>query len=295
MPFFENEKLLFIHIPKTGGTSIEKYFQFRAKQPLGFDNLYYSYYEKSIQSDLDKYRKLWKHKLHRMRIESDKNKFDELSIINRKKKKQNDDSSVDSNNVTLRETIPEFILFRKMRLSRDLGHSLQHLTWSELQENKDILWEKPEHKKIVSNDPYERNEYEIITVVRNPYDRIISELLFLKILNNDTLKKPKIVFEYLKKFLEQYDSFDNHKIPQYLFLIDSLGNMIPNLIILHTETLTQDMRNIGYVDFNHYYQVSKIKTQPGVTKYSNSLNRESMNLINKYYKRDFELFGYDFL
>ena len=114
-------------------------------------------------------------------------------------------------------------------------------------------------------------------------------------MNNDTLKKPKKVFEYLKKFLEQYDSFDNHKIPQYLFLIDSLGNMIPNLIILHTETLTQDMRNIGYVDFNHYYQVSKIKTQPGVTKYSNSLNRESIDLINKYYKRDFELFGYDFL
>ena len=169
------------------------------------------------------------------------------------------------------------------------------MTWSELQEHKEILWEDPEFRKIVSSDCYTRNDCEIITIVRNPYDRIISELLFRKILNQETLLKPKVVYEKIKSFLEKFDSFDNHKIPQYLFLIDNMGNIIENVIILHNETLTEDMHKLGFVDFNHHFQVSKCKIQRGITKYSNYLNEDAIKLINRYYKRDFELFGYDFL
>ena len=71
--------------------------------------------------------------------------------------------------------------------------------------------------------------------------------------------------------------------------------MIENITILHTETLTQDMHRIGYVDFDHHFQVSKCRISNGKTKYSNILNGDAINLINTYYKRDFELFNYDFL
>ena len=71
--------------------------------------------------------------------------------------------------------------------------------------------------------------------------------------------------------------------------------MIENITILHTETLDEDMKRIGYNDFNHHFQVSKCKIQRGITKYSNYLNEDAIKLINRYYKRDFELFGYDMI
>lgn len=42
MPYFENENInvLFIHIPKTGGTSLEHYFSSKFKIPLNNKSLY---------------------------------------------------------------------------------------------------------------------------------------------------------------------------------------------------------------------------------------------------------------
>ena len=91
------------------------------------------------------------------------------------------------------------------------------------------------------------------------------------------------------------DLFDNHKLPQYLFLIDESGDLIQNLIVLRTETLTQEMQKLGYVDFNHNFQVSNCRFPHGKTKYSKALNQESIKMINEYYKRDFELFDYKYL
>ena len=74
-----------------------------------------------------------------------------------------------------------------------------------------------------------------------------------------------------------------------------MGDIAQNITILHNETLTEDMHKLGFIDFNHHFQVSKCRIQRGVTKYSNCLNKDSINLINTYYKRDFELFGYNYL
>lgn len=286
MPFFEKNKLLLIHIPKTGGTSIEKYFSKKFNIRLGPNELYFSYYENTIANELSKYRKIWKDILQQQ-----KKLQNNLSI-----KRVSSFTSIDSLDNNNRETIPQFKLFKKIRLAKELRHSLQHLTWSEIQINKEILWDNTEHHIITSNDPYERNEYEILTVVRNPYDRIISELLFRGIINNETIDRPKTVYNKLKKFLEKHeDIFDNHKLPQYLYLINDIGQILENVTILHTETLTEDMKCIGYSDFDHYYQVSKCKVKTGNTKYSSYLNRSAIELINNYYKRDFELFNYDML
>jgi hypothetical protein len=280
MPYFKRENLLFIHIPKTGGTSIEKYFANRLNLKLGPEQHYLSYYPKTIDQEITKMRKSLK------RVISNNKSKQMLSINNINK------FNID---IECRENTQEFKHLQKARLSKEIGHSLQHLTWNEICINKDILWDTVKEKRITSHNPYDRNEYEILTIVRNPYDRIISELLFRKLITNQTIVNKEIVNIKIRYFLNNDDTYDNHKIPQYNFLIDEQGRIIENITILKTETLTQDMKRIGYSDFDHYYQTSKCKVIEGATKYINSFNSESIQIVNEYYKKDFEIFGYTML
>ena len=81
---------------------------------------------------------------------------------------------------------------------------------------------------------------------------------------------------------------DNHNVPQYKFIIDKNKNIIPDLHILHTETLTTDMKNLGFDDFNVFENAN-----PNKLNYYKYLNNDSIQLINQFYDKDFSLFGYE--
>ena len=170
--------------------------------------------------------------------------------------------------------LSEYIQLQKILLVKQLQHSLHHFTWNEIREHKQILFSDKEDRLVAHKDPHTRVNYDIITVVRNPYDRIISELLFIKLLDN---------------------IYDNHKLPQHEFISNETNELLQNVTILHTESLTQDMVALGYTDFNLHLQTSKYKIASKKTKYSSVLNTKSIQLINTYYKRDFEIFGYELL
>lgn len=90
----------------------------------------------------------------------------------------------------------------------------------------------------------------------------------------------------LPKYLVS-DKYDNHNIPQYKYITNDKGEIIQNIHILKTESLTNEMKNLGYIDFDVYTQVNTNKVN-----YYNYLNNESLEIINKFYHLDFILFNY---
>jgi hypothetical protein len=211
MPYFKNDdiNLLFIHIPKTGGTSVEKYFSKKYNIPLNKKSLYVI--------DPDKFKKT-----HNLNINS----------------------------------------------------SLQH-----------IIYEKIiKYKKYFKIDT---NEMKILSIVRNPYDRIISDLFHYKYIDLKSSKKE--VFEAIKNHI--INNKDNHAIPQFLFVTDENRKLIDNIQILRTESLNDDMYKLGYTDFNNHDNKRADKKDSKIN-YKKFLNKLSIRLINNYYHNDFVLFNY---
>ena len=220
MPYFNNHEinLLFIHIPKTGGTSLEFYFSSKYNIELS-NNSCYDHFINYNNIDWSKYN------------------------------------------------------FNKIFLFRNIP--LQHFTYKNIINNKHIL-----------NINFDDNNLKIITVVRNPYYRIISDLFWLQFIDLNT--KSEEVFIKIKEYL--YSNYlDNHNIPQYLFLIDHNEKLIDSIQILKTETLNEDMKKIGYSDFDLFVNDNQNKN----IDYLTYLNKDSIELINNYYDKDFTYFNYE--
>jgi hypothetical protein len=137
----------------------------------------------------------------------------------------------------------------------------------------------------------------ILSVVRNPYSRRISEIFFRKkiseenINDNDIQEKIEtIITNDINSYLENKHHDDNHFIPQYKFLCDKNEKIYNNIDILKFENLNNNMKKIGFHDFNVNINKSEKKHD-----YMYYLNKNSINLINKIYKKDFELFGYEMI
>ena len=170
-------------------------------------------------------------------------------------------------------TIDNLLSYNKIPINLKINnHSLQHLTYKEIVNLQNFF-------KINFNN------LRIFTAVRNPYNRIISDLIFLKLINkNDNKNKVKIEIE---KYLNHESDFDNHKTLQYNFILDENNNVDKKIIIIKTETLNQEMKNLGFPDFEKY--CDNYKSNKDYYKY---LNNEFIKLINSYYKKDFEYFNY---
>lgn len=116
-------------------------------------------------------------------------------------------------------------------------------------------------------------------------------MLFVKMIDENSVPDEiynKLANEYLTNLYNPEN--DNHRIPQYMFLLDENYELLKNVTILKTETLTEDMKKLGHTDFeNHYYKTTISR------EYMDFLNKDSIEIINKYYKKDFEYFDYKML
>lgn len=209
MPYFKNKDInvLFIHVPKTGGSSLETYFSSKFNIPLNNKSLFHFIKDKQLLNE----------------------------------------------NIKIKS-------------------SLQHITYNQI----------VKYSKILNID---FDNIKIITIVRNPYERFVSDLFYFSLITTDSTKEA--VFDILHNYLVS-DKYDNHNIPQHTFITNDKGEIIENIHILKTESLSNEMKVLGYIDFNIYDNVNINKVN-----YYNYLNNESIEIINKFYHLDFILFNYN--
>ena len=202
MPYYAKKNLLFIHIPKTGGTVIESNIKKNTQQKL---------YTASPSNTL--------------------------------------------------------LDFPYNRIS------LQHQFYTTIYKFRDKLHVNFDNIKIFS-------------VVRNPYDRIISDLFWHKLINKNFTAEQ--VYNVIKNSYLDRNDLDNHNEPQYKFITDENSELIKNIKIFKTETLNESNDELNkFIGFNINNEQKDVNKD-----YSNYLNQDSISLINTFYEKDFELFNY---
>jgi hypothetical protein len=212
MPYFKSLDLLYIHIPKTGGMSIEEYF------------------------------------------------YNKCNIVRGP------------------ENISGWNLSNTPKIRFPNNRSLQHLTYQEICQYEDYF----DFKKI-------NNNITLLVSVRNPYKRVLSDLCWNnKIQNIDNLDETTL-YNIIYNYLYTDTDIDNHRIPQYKYILDIDNNILKNIKIIKTESLKNDMNQLGYHDFNIFINKNKIN---GEINYTSLLSKKIKTLIYEYYKKDFEIFGY---
>lgn len=155
--------------------------------------------------------------------------------------------------------------------------SLQHQFYTTLYKYRELL-----------NISFDEN-LKIITCVRNPYQRLVSDLFFYGIIKPNTT--PVLVYRFLIQSYFRSTKYDNHNFPQYRFVTNEQGQLIPNIIIMKTETLDTDLLKHLGIEIHVEDRVCVGKATN--LDYMRYLNHDSIRLINRVYAKDFQLFGYE--
>lgn len=132
----------------------------------------------------------------------------------------------------------------------------------------------------------------IMTIVRNPYDRIISALFFWKLID-PSFTAAQVYQVIQNQFLYRTD-LDNHNVPQHKFVTNGRGHLFPHIRIFRTELL--NAHNELLSDFvgttiniqQDHHPHPSTHSRP----YLSYLNAASISLVNQHYDKDFKLFGY---
>jgi hypothetical protein len=136
-------------------------------------------------------------------------------------------------------------------------------------------------------------KYDWFTVVRNPYERILSEFYCKWGGIGSYEKSIPLVKEECNKFLiskiKNYNGFGYHYTPQFFYLENDYNIDIK---ILRLENLKEDFNNL-MKDYDYDINLTNHDNKSNKRSFKISdFSEELIDLINVVYKKDFELFGY---
>ena len=153
--------------------------------------------------------------------------------------------------------------------------SLQHQFYSTLYENR------------VKADINFDDSLKIISIVRNPYNRLVSDLFHFNLIKKNSSHQQ--VFAVIQRYIHG-TNYDNHNVPQYKFICNEDGTLMnPKIKVFRTETLTRELLQYGFKGFSNKHLNNGRSSNKNYMSY---LNKESIGLINSHYSKDFEIFNY---
>ena len=153
------------------------------------------------------------------------------------------------------------------------------------------FWHTPSKK----NKKINFKEYITFTVVRNPYERILSEYNWSKFPRYKTFDVSRST--ELNDFVSNLNTSqiiedgECHLVPQAEYLTDSYGNKVKHII--HQEKLTEEL-NKFIEKYKLNITLSNKKTNEKNRNHTvDELTETSKKYIQTYFKKDFEELGYE--